>query len=109
LAAVVVLALVFLAGFDLGRLPERQLSARLVLWSIDRYQAVASPRLARLGARCRFEPTCSHYGEAAVRELGTARGLVAASWRILRCAPWTPAGTYDPPPGARMALSQGRS
>jgi hypothetical protein len=87
-------------GYDLARPPARQTSARVLLRAIDGYQAAISPRLAALGTRCRFEPTCSHYGEAAILELGALRGSLATAWRVLRCAPWTPAGTYDPPPRA---------
>lgn len=98
------LILAFLGGYDLGRPPSRQLSTRVLLWGIDEYQALLSPRLAALGTRCRFEPSCSHYGEAVIAHDGAFRGSIAAAWRIMRCAPWTPAGTYDPPPGAMVAL-----
>lgn len=44
---------------------------------------------------CKYEPTCSHYAEQAVRELGPVRGLAKACWRLLRCNPWSKGG-YDP-------------
>jgi uncharacterized protein len=47
---------------------------------------------------CRYEPTCSHYAEQAVRRHGVVRGLALASWRLLRCNPWSKGG-YDPVPG----------
>ena len=47
---------------------------------------------------CKYEPTCSHYAEQAIRSHGVARGLVLASWRLLRCNPWSKGG-YDPVPG----------
>jgi putative membrane protein insertion efficiency factor len=47
---------------------------------------------------CRYEPTCSHYAEQAVRRHGVVRGLGLAGWRLLRCNPWSKGG-YDPVPG----------
>ena len=64
---------------------------------IELYQATLSVRLGRGGARCRFQPTCSHYGAAVIRRHGALVGGVKTAWRILRCGPWTPAGTEDPP------------
>ncbi len=46
---------------------------------------------------CKYEPTCSHYAEQAVRRHGVVRGLGLASWRLLRCNPWSKGG-YDPVP-----------
>lgn len=77
--------------------PERQVSARLLLGAIDVYQATLSPLLGRSGVRCRFQPTCSHYGEMAIRKYGTVEGSLKTVWRIARCGPWTPAGTVDLP------------
>jgi putative membrane protein insertion efficiency factor len=76
--------------------PARQPSARLLLAAIDGYQAALSPGLRRAGVRCRFRPSCSRYAEDAIRRRGTAAGAARAAWRLLRCGPWTPAGTYDP-------------
>jgi putative membrane protein insertion efficiency factor len=56
------------------------------------YQRLISPALPR---RCKYEPTCSRYAVQAVREYGILRGLVLASWRLLRCNPWSHGG-YDP-------------
>ena len=47
---------------------------------------------------CKYEPTCSHYAEQAVRRHGVVRGLGMAGWRLLRCNPWSDGG-YDPVPG----------
>jgi putative membrane protein insertion efficiency factor len=46
---------------------------------------------------CRYEPTCSHYAEQAIRRYGVVRGLALATWRVLRCNPWSRGG-YDPVP-----------
>lgn len=90
------------------RPPSQQLGVAAGLFAIDVYQATASRALGRLGARCRFEPSCSHYGELAIRN----RGLVPGGWlivrRIARCGPWTSAGTVDLPPPPR-AVSRGGS
>jgi uncharacterized protein len=77
--------------------PRHQLSARLLVGGIDLYQATVSPLLGSAGLRCRFQPTCSHYGEAAIRKYGTVKGTWKTVWRIARCGPWTPMGTVDLP------------
>ena len=96
-AALVVLALLLVVGLDLSRAPQKQLSARALLGAIHLYQATLSPRLGILGVRCRFTPTCSHYAEGAIRKYGAWTGSWKAAWRVLRCGPWTRAGTVDPP------------
>ena len=94
-------SLAFLLGLDALRPPQRQAGVAVALLVIDGYQATLSRALGRLGARCRFEPSCSHYGELAIRN----RGLLPGTWlivkRIVRCGPWTPAGTVDLPPPPR--------
>ena len=44
---------------------------------------------------CKYEPTCSHYAEQAIRTHGPVRGMLMAGWRVLRCNPWSRGG-YDP-------------
>lgn len=94
---IVLLGLVLALGLDLARAPRDQLSARVLLGTIHLYQATLSPVLGKTGVRCRFQPTCSHYGEGAIRKYGAWTGSWKTFWRILRCGPWTPAGTVDPP------------
>jgi len=77
--------------------PAEQMVTRALLGGIHLYQGILSPRMGSLGVRCRFEPTCSHYAEGALAKNGALLGSARALWRILRCAPWTPAGTVDPP------------
>lgn len=89
--------LLVVLGIDLARPPADQLSARALLASIHLYQATLSPVLARAGARCRFEPSCSHYAEGAIRKDGALVGSLRAAWRVLRCGPWTDPGTVDWP------------
>jgi putative membrane protein insertion efficiency factor len=70
----------------------------LLLAPVVAYQRVISPALPR---RCKYEPTCSHYAVRAVREYGILRGLVLATWRVLRCNPWSDGG-YDPVSAQRL-------
>ena len=93
----IVLAILLAVGLDLARAPRNQLSARVLIGAIDLYQATLSPRMGSVGVQCRFKPTCSHYGEGAIRKYGAWTGSWKAAWRIARCGPWTPAGTVDPP------------
>jgi uncharacterized protein len=66
---------------------------RLVRAALQPFVAMTSitPRV------CKYEPTCSHYAEQAVRRHGPIRGLAMAGWRLLRCNPWSRGG-YDPVP-----------
>ncbi|HET9703394.1 MAG TPA: membrane protein insertion efficiency factor YidD [Vicinamibacterales bacterium] len=93
-SAIVLLAI----ALDLRRPPAAQLTTRAAIAGIHVYQSTLSPLYARAGLQCRFTPTCSHYGEAVIRRFGAMRGGWMTAKRILRCGPWTPAGTADPPP-----------
>lgn len=93
------IAIVLIAiALALRRPPSDQLATRAAVGAIHVYQATLSPLYERLGARCRFVPTCSHYGEAVIEKFGVMRGGWMAAKRILKCGPWTPAGTMDRPP-----------
>ncbi|MDE2691156.1 MAG: membrane protein insertion efficiency factor YidD [Acidobacteriota bacterium] len=85
------------AAFDMTRPPERQLSVRAAGVLISAYQATVSPLLERAGVHCRFEPTCSEYTRATIRSQGFAAGSLRGLARLVRCGPWTPPGTVDPP------------
>ena len=67
---------------------------RLLIALIRLYRRTLSPFI---GQQCRFEPTCSHYGEEAIAKHGAWRGTLLTLWRILRCGPWCKGG-YDPEP-----------
>ncbi len=67
-------------------------AVRVVQAPILVYQRLISPALPR---RCKYEPTCSLYAVQALREFGILRGLVLATWRVLRCNPFSHGG-YDP-------------
>lgn len=68
--------------------------ARLFMVLIRAYQRFVSPLL---GPKCRFHPTCSHYGYECLRLHGALKGSYLTARRILRCHPFHPGG-YDPPP-----------
>ena len=89
---------VLAVAVDARRAPESQISARLAVGGIHVYQATLSKAFGQAGVVCRFTPTCSHYGEAVIKRFGIARGSWLAAKRVLRCGPWTPAGSLDPPP-----------
>lgn len=86
-----------LLAFDASRPPARQWSAKALVRAIHLYQATLSPMMPAMGVRCRFVPTCSHYGEESIRKHGALVGVAKTAWRVLRCGPWTEAGTVDPP------------
>lgn len=50
----------------------------------------------RWPGRCRYSPTCSAYGLAAVERYGLAVGGRMAADRVRRCKPHVPRGTHDP-------------
>ncbi len=58
------------------------------------YQRFISPAL---GPRCRYHPSCSEYAAQALGRHGILRGSLLASWRVLRCNPWSHGG-FDPVP-----------
>jgi putative membrane protein insertion efficiency factor len=72
---------------------------RILIAFIRVYQYTVSPLL---GPRCRYYPTCSAYAVDALREHGALRGLGLATWRLLRCNPFSNGG-YDPVPPRHKA------
>ncbi|HSH00521.1 MAG TPA: membrane protein insertion efficiency factor YidD [candidate division Zixibacteria bacterium] len=72
--------------------------ARAIQWAlivlIYAYRALLGPLL---GGACRFEPSCSHYAEAALRKHGPLKGAALALRRLAKCHPWGPFGP-DPVP-----------
>lgn len=71
----------------------RALARGLVIGAIYVYQGISS----LTPGSCRFEPSCSHYGLAAVRAHGPLVGGWLALKRIVRCRPGGDWG-YDPVP-----------
>lgn len=75
---------------------------RLLLAAIAAYRRWISPLRPR---RCRYEPTCSAYADAAISRFGVSRGLLLTGWRLLRCNPLSNGG-FDPVP-TRFSLRVG--
>jgi putative membrane protein insertion efficiency factor len=67
---------------------------RVLLGMIGAYQRRISPAFPR---RCRYEPTCSSYAAESIARFGAARGTLLATWRVLRCNPFSHGG-FDPVP-----------
>jgi putative membrane protein insertion efficiency factor len=62
------------------------------------YQRLLAPAL---GNRCKYHPSCSEYAAQAIGRFGILRGLVLATWRLLRCNPWSHGG-FDPVDAQRL-------
>ena len=52
------------------------------------YQKFISPAFA---PRCKYYPSCSSYALTAISTHGL-KGVVMATWRVLRCNPWSHGG-----------------
>lgn len=63
--------------------------ARLFKTLIRVYQLTLSPFF---GSQCRFYPTCSCYGVEAIEKHGAIKGIFLATYRILRCNPFSKGG-----------------
>ena len=59
------------------------------------YQLAISPWLGK--SKCRYTPTCSHYGIEAFKKYGPFKGFWLTAKRIISCNPWGGHG-YDPVP-----------
>ena len=96
-AQLIALAIVAVVAFHDFAVPHgRGFAARGALFAIDEYRAHVSPHL-KGRITCRFTPTCSAYGRAAIWKYGFAKGSLKTAWRIARCGPWTKQGTVDRP------------
>ncbi|MFM1952274.1 MAG: hypothetical protein RJA33_1068 [Actinomycetota bacterium] len=51
------------------------------------YQAYSATR----EPRCRYYPSCSNYAATAIKRYGL-KGFAMATWRLLRCHPWSDGG-----------------
>lgn len=66
----------------------------VALVGIRIYRAALSPFLF---SSCRYYPTCSHYGEEALKKHGFLKGSWLTVKRLARCRPFGGEG-YDPVP-----------
>lgn len=72
--------------------------SKLAIGMIRVYQRFVSPLLVSwLGARCRFNPSCSQYTIEAIEKHGAIKGVFYGVYRIARCQPFCKGG-YDPVP-----------
>lgn len=69
---------------------------RIFLALLGLYRLVLSPIFALMGARCRFEPSCSRYAAACIETHGPLRGGLLSLRRVCKCHPFHPGG-FDPP------------
>ncbi len=67
---------------------------RLVVLALRGYQRYISPMTP---PTCRYYPSCSQYAVIAVQRHGLLRGAALATWRLLRCNPWSAGGVDDVP------------
>jgi len=65
---------------------------RVLVALIEIYRMTLAPLV---GGYCRFMPSCSVYGQEAIRRYGAARGLWLTVKRLARCHPFHPGG-FDP-------------
>jgi putative membrane protein insertion efficiency factor len=77
---------------------------RASLLLIRGYQRLLGPLL---GGMCRFEPTCSRYGYAALERFGFGRGWWLTIRRLARCRPFGDSG-WDPVPDVYPTWRQRR-
>src|SRR6187402_1284658 len=72
--------------------------ARVLMALIRVYQLTLSKLIrVTLGDVCRFQPSCSAYAFACLRDHGALRGGLLSVKRLCRCHPFHPGG-FDPPP-----------
>ncbi len=64
------------------------------IFFIKLYQWIISPWL---GAKCRYTPTCSHYGMEELKKYGLIKGIWLTIKRVSSCHPFGGHG-YDPVP-----------
>ena len=69
--------------------------SRVFIAIIRVYQFALSPMFGR---RCKFYPSCSNYAIEALRVHGVVRGAWLATWRVMRCNPFSNGGVDPVPP-----------
>jgi hypothetical protein len=64
---------------------------------VEIHQKKLSPKLNKMGSKCRFYPSCSNYGLMAIKKYGVIRGWIKTIGRIWRCNPWNMSSHVDYP------------
>jgi putative membrane protein insertion efficiency factor len=72
----------------------RKIVIKILIGMVRLYQGMISPYL---GAKCRYEPTCSQYAVEALNKHGVLKGGWLSTKRICSCHPWGGKG-FDPVP-----------
>ncbi len=67
---------------------------KILIALIQFYRKYVSPLKS---TKCPYFPSCSEYGLQAIEKYGAIKGSALATWRILRCNPFSKGG-YDPVP-----------
>ena len=61
---------------------------KTIVGVIHFYQKWISPNFA---PRCKYYPSCSSYAATAIENYGI-KGVAMATWRLVRCNPWSHGG-----------------
>ena len=61
---------------------------KIIVGAIHFYQKWISPSFA---PRCKYYPSCSSYAATAIENYGI-KGVAMATWRLVRCNPWSHGG-----------------
>jgi putative membrane protein insertion efficiency factor len=60
---------------------------KIIIALVRTYQVATS----NFAPRCKYYPSCSNYAITAIGRYGF-KGIAMASWRIVRCNPWSQGG-----------------
>jgi putative membrane protein insertion efficiency factor len=75
---------------------------KIFVFAIKGYQKLISPLLT---PRCKYYPSCSTYAELAIIEFGI-KGLFMATWRLIRCNPFSHGGVDYPSKQAVLTVRE---
>jgi putative membrane protein insertion efficiency factor len=75
---------------------------KILVFAIKGYQKLISPYFA---PRCKYYPSCSTYAELAITEFGI-KGLFMATWRLIRCNPFSHGGVDYPSKQAVLTVKE---
>jgi putative membrane protein insertion efficiency factor len=75
---------------------------KIFVFAIKGYQKLISPLLT---PRCKYYPSCSTYAELAITEF-CIKGLFMATWRLIRCNPFSHGGVDYPSKQAVLTVKE---